>query len=417
MSAQSFLLLFIILLIADYLLNVIIDRINLANQPAQLPEDLKGIYTEESFEKSKLYLKDNTRFQWISSSFSLLLSLIVFSLGLLGPLYQWVGTLTNQPLFHFLLFFGAVFIISDLLNLPFQWYKTFVIEEKHGFNRTTPGLFIKDKLVALLMTVVIGGLLATVFFQLVKIFDVNFWWYFWLVIIVMLLLVNFLYTSVFLPLFNKLTPLEDGVLKTSILDYARKVNFPLSKVMVMDGSKRSSKANAFFSGFGKQKKIVLFDTLIQNHSVEELVAVLAHETGHFKKRHIWQNLAIGIIQTGAMLYLLSLMLYNYEVSLALGGNQHILALNLVGFAILYSPISELLGVLLHAWSRKNEFEADRYAAETYQASPLIDALKKLSEKNLSNPTPHPLYVKFHYSHPPLLERLSALRKLENNNNH
>lgn len=411
MEAQSLLFILIGLIVADFVINTIIDRINLNHQPETMPSELEGIYTPEAFKKAQDYLRDNAKLSMVSSSISLVITVAALATGILGWLNDKLANAIPNPLFQFLFFFAFVFLISDLLSLPVQWYKTFVLEEKYGFNRSTKGLFFKDKLVSYLLTFVIGGLLASSFYQLVKIFQTDFWWYFWLVVIVFLVLTNFLYTSVLLPLFNKLKPLEDGALRTAIFDYAKKVNFPLTNVMVMDGSKRSNKANAFFSGFGSQKKIVLFDTLINNHSTEELVAVLAHETGHFKKKHIIQGLAVAIIQTGVMLFLLSLLLFTPELSKALGSTQHSYALNLVGFAILFTPVSEILGLLLNGWSRKNEFEADRYAAETYGAVPLIDALKKLSEKNLSNPAPHPVYVKFHYSHPPLLDRLKALYSL------
>jgi STE24 endopeptidase len=303
-----------------------------------------------------------------------------------------------------------LFFASDIINIPFQIYGTFVIEEKFGFNKTTVKTFITDKLKGYLLTIIIGGGILFIFFKLINVFGANFWIYFWIVAAIFMLLINMFYTSVILPLFNKLTPLEDGELKQEIEEYSKKVNFPLDNVYVIDGSRRSNKSNAFFSGIGKKKKIVLYDTLINNQTKEELIAVLAHEVGHFKKKHIISGYFISILQTGFILFILSLMVFNPNLTHALGGNVNAVHLNLLAFGILFSPISHFIGIFMNLLSRKNEYEADAYARDTFNGEALQSALKNLSVHNLSNLTPHPAYVFFHYSHPPLLQRLDALNK-------
>jgi STE24 endopeptidase len=285
-----------------------------------------------------------------------------------------------------------------------------VIEAKYGFNNTTARTFVLDKLKGYVLTALIGGGLLTLLIFLVGTIGSSFWIWFSAVAAAFILFVNMFYTSLILPLFNKLTPLPDGDLKDAINNFARNVNFPLDSIFVIDGSKRSKKANAFFSGIGKKKKIVLYDTLIANHTTEELVAVLAHEVGHFKKKHIVWGYLLSIAQIVFTLFVLSRMIYAENVSLALGGSQLAFHLNLLAFGILFSPISGITGLFLKMYSRKNEFEADAYARDTYEGKALSQALKRLSVDNLSDLYPHPWYVFFHYSHPPLLDRLEALQR-------
>jgi len=283
-----------------------------------------------------------------------------------------------------------------------------VIEERYGFNRTTVKTFVLDKLKGYVLAALIGGGLLALLIYLIQVIGPAFWIWFAMVASVFALLMNMFYTSLILPLFNKLTPLGDGELKSAIESFARKVNFPLDNVFVIDGSKRSAKANAFFSGIGRKKKIVLYDTLIQNHSTEELVAVLAHEVGHFKKKHIVWGLVLSVLQIAFTLWILSMMVYNENLSFALGGDQYAIHLNLLAFTILFSPISGITGLLMAVYSRRNEFEADAFARKYYSGQALAGALKKLSVDSLSNLFPHPWYVFFHYSHPPLLKRLESI---------
>jgi STE24 endopeptidase len=283
-----------------------------------------------------------------------------------------------------------------------------VIEEKYGFNKTTVKTFIADKLKGYLLGAIVGGGLLSLLIYLIQLLGPSFWIWFALIAAAFILFVNMFYTSLILPLFNKLTPLQEGELKTAIENFSRKVNFPLDNIFIIDGSKRSKKANAFFSGMGKKKKIVLYDTLIANHTTDELVAVLAHEVGHYKKKHIIWGYILSVLQIVFTLFILSLMVFHEDLSLALRGSQWAIHLNLLAFGILFSPISGITGLLMNMYSRKNEFEADAYAKETFSGGALIEALKRLSVDSLSNLYPHPWYVFFHYSHPPLLQRLEAL---------
>jgi STE24 endopeptidase len=335
--------------------------------------------------------------------------MLMLLLGGFGWLDSLLRTYIHSEIPLALVFFGVLGIASDILTLPFQWHSVFVIEEKYGFNKTTVKTFFMDKLKGYLLGAVIGGILLSALIYLIEKIGPSFWIWFGLVASAFILLANLFYTSLILPLFNKLTPLPEGELKNAIEEFSKKVNFPLDNIFVMDGSKRSNKANAFFSGIGKKKKIVLFDTLITNHTKEELVAVLAHEVGHFKKKHIVFGYVLSVIQIFFTLWVLSLMVFNTNVSLALAGKQMGIHLNLIAFTILFSPISGITGLLTSLYSRRNEFEADHYAKEKYDGKALANALKKLSVDSLSDLYPHPVYVFFHYSHPPLLQRLAALR--------
>jgi len=395
--------------IISYLFDQILDYVNLKAQRKDIPAEVEGFYNKEKYQKSLDYQKDQTRFSFITAGFSFLISLGMLVFGGFGWLDGFLRPFLSNEIILALVFFGTIMIISDILTIPFQWYSTFVIEEKYGFNKTTVKTFITDKLKGYLLGALIGGALLAILIYLVNSIGPNFWIWFGLLAAAFTLFVNMFYTSLILPLFNKLTPLDEGELKTTIEGFAKKVNFPLDNVFVMDGSKRSAKANAFFSGIGKKKKIVLYDTLINNHSTEELVAVLAHEVGHFKKKHIILSYLISIVQIFSVLFILSKMVFNENLSIALGGNQQAIHLNLIAFGILFSPISAITGLLMSMLSRKNEFEADAYAKETFDGKALSNALKKLSVDSLSNLYPHPWYVFFHYSHPPLLQRLDALK--------
>ncbi len=410
MNAEIILYLLLATITLDFVLEFILDFLNLNYQKDELPEALKGIYEEDKFKKSQEYLKVNTRFGFLTSTFSYVLMMAVLLFGWLGWLDIFMKLTFSNSIVQSLAFFATLFVVSDVINIPFSLYKTFVIEERFGFNKSTMKIFFLDKLKGYAMAFVLGGVILTALLWLVQEMGQNFWIWFWLVISVFILLINLFYTSVILPLFNKLTPLGQGDLRAAIERYSQQVNFPLTNIFVMDGSKRSAKSNAFFSGIGKKKKIVLFDTLISNHTEEELVAVLAHEAGHYKKNHIVQGLVVSILQTGLILFILSLFIFNREMSYALGGGEGSIHLNLIAFFMLFSPISHFTGILANMWSRKNEYEADRYAAETYSGEALANALKKLSADNLSNLTPHPAHVFVHYSHPPLLQRLKALNQ-------
>ena len=409
MNSTSLLYLILAISIVSYIFDQFLDYLNLKAQRKDIPAEIAEFYDKEKYQKSLDYQREQQRFSFISSAFSFILSLLMLLLGGFGWLDGHLRPLLENEIILALGFFGIIMIVSDLLGIPFQLYSTFVIEEKYGFNKTTIKIFILDKLKGYALGAVLGGLLISILLYLIQTIGPNFWIWFGLIAACLILLVNMFYTSLLLPLFNKLTPLGDGDLKTTIEVFSKKVNFPLDNIFVMDGSKRSAKANAFFSGIGKKKKIVLYDTLITNHSTEELVAVLAHEVGHFKKKHIIWSYLISIVQVFFILFVLSQMIYNENLSLALGGSTQAIHLNLIAFGILFSPISGITGLFMSMLSRKNEFEADAYAKETYDGNALANALKKLSVDTLSNLYPHPLYVFFHYSHPPLLKRLKALK--------
>ncbi|MGB1308496.1 MAG: M48 family metallopeptidase, partial [Oceanihabitans sp.] len=299
---------------------------------------------------------------------------------------------------------------SDILTTPFSYYQTFIIEEKFGFNKTTKKTFWLDKAKGWLMSIILGGLILSAFIWFYQTTGKHFWLYAWALITVFTIFMNMFYAKIIVPLFNKQTPLESGSLRDKIADYANTVGFTLENIFVIDGSKRSTKANAYFSGFGSEKRVTLYDTLINDLEEEEIVAVLAHEVGHYKKRHIIFNLTSSILLTGFMLYLLSLFISNPILSEALGASTPSFHIGFIAFGILYSPLSEITGMLMHWVSRKFEYQADNYAKNTYNATALISALKKLSKNSLSNLTPHKAYVFMHYSHPTLLERIENLTK-------
>lgn len=410
MEAESILKIVILIVTGSFLLEQFLEFINLSYQKHTLPSELQDVYSEEKFVDSQKYHREKTRFGFITAVISFMLTLTFLVIGGFGWLDLTVREYVSNEFLVSLAFFGALLLASDIILLPFSLYSTFVIEEKYGFNKTTIGVYFADKLKEYAIGAIVGSIIYYILFTLISWLGEGFWLYFWIVASVLIVFINMFYTTLIVPMFNKLTPLEDGELKEAIMEYARKVDFPLTNILVLDGSKRSTKANAYFSGFGSNKKVVLFDTLIKNHSIPELVAVLAHEIGHYKRKHIIQTLVLGVLQTGMLLWIFSRFVNEPLLSQALGADKQGLHLNLVAFGMLYSPISMFISVLMNVFSRKNEYEADDYAKTTYGAEPLIKALKGLSGNNLSNLTPHPWYVFFHYSHPTVLERILAMRK-------
>jgi STE24 endopeptidase len=410
MDSKTILYLIIIISTVSYLFDQFLDYLNLKAQRTDIPDEIAAFYDRARYLKSLEYHKELTRFSFITSAIGFIASILMLALGGFGWLDSLLRMSFDSEIILALAFFGVLLIASDILTLPFQLYSTFVIEEKYGFNKTTLKTFFTDKLKGYFLAALIGGPLLALLIYLVNAIGVSFWIWFAVIAIAFMLFMNMFYTSLILPLFNKLSPLPDSDLKTAIQQFAVKVNFPLDNIFVIDGSKRSSKANAFFAGIGRKKKIVLYDTLIQKHTTEELVAVLAHEVGHFKKKHIIWGFVLSAIQIVFTLFILSLMIKNEALSYALGGSQLSIHLNLIAFTILFTPISGITGLLMSLYSRKNEFEADAYAKDTYSGPALAQALKTLSVDSLSNLYPHPWYVFFHYSHPPLLKRLEAIAK-------
>lgn len=395
-------------IVAGFIFEKALSWLNVRQPVPEVPKTLSGHLDRGKLLKAKSYQVANYRFGMVTGILSFAVTIVFLQLGLFGELDEWVKKWVDPPILQSLVFFGILFIGSDLLSLPFDYYHTFRIETDFGFNKTTKKTFVFDKLKGYALGVIIGGALLALLLWLIRVIGAPFWIYFWAVAAVFIVLLNMFYTSWILPLFNKLTPLPDGALKQRIFSYASSVGFSLDNVFVIDGSTRSTKANAFFSGMGKRKKVVLYDTLIEQHSDEELVAVLAHEIGHYKKKHILQSMVISLLQVGLMLFILSLFVSSEQISEALGGSSMAVHLNLIGFILLFSPISTLLGIAMNVLSRKNEFEADHFAKTTYAGEPLAAALKTLSVQSLTQINPHPAQVFVHYSHPPLLQRLQQL---------
>lgn len=399
----------VLILCLQFIAERILDYLNSRKFRDPIPGELADVYDPEEYKRSQRYKEANYRFGWYTNSLSLLVTLAFLFFG--G--FEWVDQLSrdvsDHPVWQALIFFGIIFLGSDLISTPLSYYHTFVIEEEFGFNKTSRKLFFLDKLKGwLLMVVLGGGILALVTWLYLQTGPL-FWLYAWGVVAFFTIFMNLFYSKLIVPLFNKQSPLEDGSLKTKIEQYARGVGFELQNIFVIDGSRRSTKANAYFSGFGRQKRVTLYDTLLKDLEEDEIVAVLAHEVGHYKKNHIIFNLLASVASTGFTLFLLSLFINNPEVSTAIGVSTPSFHAALVGFGILYSPISELSGLLLNYLSRKFEYQADNFARQTFGAGPLVSSLKKLSKNSLSNLTPHPAYVFAHYSHPPLIERVRNLR--------
>ncbi|MEZ5071974.1 MAG: M48 family metallopeptidase [Bacteroidales bacterium] len=397
MEPKSLFYLMVGFLVFSYILERVLEALNLRYSRMELPEELRDVFDPEAYRKSQSYKRENTRFSLVSSSFSLVLILGMFFLKGFAWLDGLVAGWTGNPILHVLLFFGVLAFASDLLGTPFEGYQTFVIEEKYGFNRTTPRTFFLDKAKGWLIGAVLGGGLLALITWIYFLTGPAFWWIALGVMILFYLFINLFYSNLIVPLFNKQTPLEKGSLRDRIEAYASKVSFALRNVYVMDGSKRSTKANAYFTGLGPKKRVVLFDTLIGELSEDEIVSVLAHEIGHYKRKHSLKGMGTGILQTALTLYLFSLSVALPEVSMALGGSGASFHLGLIAFAVLFAPVSTLLGLGGNVLSRRRI--SGRYARESASGEAMVSALKKLSRSTLSNLTPHPAYVFVHYSHP------------------
>jgi STE24 endopeptidase len=409
MTSQTLFYIIIGILVLSFIIDKIIDSLNAKHFNDPIPSELQDVYNATEYKKSQEYKKENYRFATLTASISLLATLIFFFVDGFAWVDTWARSFSENSMVVALIFFGIILLASDLLSLPFSYYHTFVIEEKYGFNKTTKKTFVLDKLKGWLMLAIIGGgLLALVIWFYETTGDL-FWLYAWGMLTAFTIFMNLFYSRLIVPLFNKQTPLEVGELREKIESYAGNVGFQLSKIFVIDGSKRSTKANAYFSGFGSEKRVTLYDTLINDLDDEEIVAVLAHEVGHYKKHHIIFNLAASVITTGFTFWVLSLLLGNPMLSEALNVSQPSFHIGLIAFGVLYTPISEITGLIMNYFSRKFEYQADNYAKDTYRPQPLISGLKKLSKNNLSNLTPHPTYVFVHYSHPTLLQRFRNLK--------
>lgn len=400
----------ITIVILGFIFEKTLDYLNLKYILPVLPKEVEDVFDTESYRKSQLYKQENTRFSMITSTFSLILTLLMLFLGGFGWLNNLSFSLFGNYIAVALFFFGILMFVSDILSTPFTIYETFVIEEKYGFNKTTAKIFTTDKIKSWILGAIIGGGILSLVIWFFQLSGQYFWLLAWAAIAIFTVLMSMFFSQLIVPLFNKQTPLEEGELKTEIQKMSVKTGFKLDNVFVIDGSKRSTKANAYFTGLGSKKRIVLYDTLVKDLTINEIVAVLAHEIGHYKMKHTLKGIISGLLQAGFTLFIFSLLVNNPSLSKALNVSEPNFHISLIAFGILYSPISLITGIFSSIVSRKHEYEADDYASEYSDANALISALKKLSGKNLSNLTPHPWYVFIHYSHPTLIQRIRNLSK-------
>ena len=417
MTSEFWFLIIIGLVIFNFLFSNILDYVNHKNWKDKIPPELEDFYDKEKYKKAKLYSISKSKIGLLSSiiSFLFVISLLLFNgYGFLNQLVYsdslnlFLPFEINTSFARSGVFFLILFILNSLISIPFSYYNTFIIEEKYGFNKASKSTFFLDIIKSTILSILIGGFLLFAALYLYDNINEGFWLWLWIGLSLLMVFINMFYADLIVPIFNKLTPLNNVELRKKIENYSKDVGYLLKNIYVIDGSKRSTKANAFFSGLGPRKTIALYDTLIEKHTENELVAVLAHEVGHFKKKHVLSGLLMSVIQIGIMAFFFELCLKLPEISIALGGLDTNFHLGLIGFSIIFSPISMISSILMNYVSRKNEFEADAYAKETFNGEDLSLALKKLSVDSLSNIYPHPLYVFFHYSHPPLIQRLRAL---------
>lgn len=403
----------LLVVVLDFVWTQYLAYRNRKRMSPDIPPLLEGIYDKDEYARQQAYQKINSRFGLYTSLFSFIVMLLILSLGIFGWLDGLLRQFINNEVVLTLAFFGIVYIVNDIITLPFSYYATFVIEERFGFNKSTKAVFWFDQLKGLLLTTILGGIILALLVWFYETLGTYAWLYAWGAVTVFSLFMTLFYSNIIVPLFNKQTPLEDGELRNAIEAFSQEAGFSIKNIYVMDASKRSSKANAYFTGFGAKKRIVLFDTLINDLSTSEIVAVLAHEIGHYKKRHTLQGMFISIFYTGIILFLLSWFLDNEAIAVALGGKEASFHLGLIAFSVLFTPVSMIIGLFSSMHSRKNEYQADAYAAGFGLADSLISGLKKLSVKSLSNLNPDPLYVFFYYSHPTLLQRMGALMEIDN----
>ena len=414
MNPETIFTVIVAIVIFNYVFSRILEYLNSKRYGAPIPEELEDVYDKEKYKKSMAYKKVNYRFAILTGIFSLTVILLMLFYSGFAFADDLVRNVTQNPILIALLFFGLLMFASDLINIPFSVYDTFVIEERFGFNKTTVKTFILDKIKSWMLGIIIGGGILAVIVWFYTLTGKNFWIFAWILISAFTIFMYMFYSNLIVPLFNKQTPLEEGELRNAITEFSDKAGFKLKNIFVIDGSKRSTKANAYFTGLGARKRIVLYDTLINDLEKDEIVGVLAHEVGHYKKKHTVTGVILSIIQNGVILFILSLFVGSPVLSEALDASVPSFHIGLIAFGILYSPLSLVLGIGMNVMSRKNEYQADRYASEMFRPQPLVDALKKLSRKNLSNLTPHPVYVFFHYSHPPLYHRVKALLGIKQN---
>lgn len=408
---NPWLLVILCIIFTSYLLDLTVSLLNIRALNPNLPKEFATTYNAQEYKKSQKYTKTTAFFSLFENSFSTIVTVTFLLYGGFNSVDVWARSFGFGEISTGLLFTGALGLLMFLVHLPFSMYATFVIEERFGFNRTSYKTFFFDILKAGLLAVLLGAPLLALILWFFLHSGAYGWLYCWLGVATFSVALQFLAPVLIMPLFNKFSPLEDGSLRQKILDYAAHEHFRIQGIFTMDGSKRSSKLNAFFTGFGKFRKIVFYDTLLDKLNEPEIIAVLAHEMGHCKLNHLVKILFASMIQTGFMFYFLSFFLNNSLLADAFFMTETSIYSSLVFFGFLYAPINLLVSMLFNFLSRMNEYAADTYAAET-TGSPewLITGLKKLSKANLSNLSPHPLMVFVHYSHPPVLARIEKLRQ-------
>ena len=411
MSSEIIFFIIVVFLCLDFVLERVLESLNSKHMSPVLPDSLKGIYEEKEYSRFQSYKRENGRLDSWSSGVGFVVMIVFLVAGGFGWYNSWVVSLTDSVVWQTILFVVGLSVVSSVLDIPFDYYATFRIEEKYGFNKTTRRVYWLDTVKELFLSLVLGGVLLALVVWFYTWAGTYFWLYAWGAVTLFSVFMAMFYSQLIVPLFNKQTPLQEGSLRDKIQAFAGKVGFKLDNIYVIDGSKRSTKANAYFTGLGPKKRVVLYDTLIDELTEEEIVAVLAHEVGHYKKRHTLRSMVVSVIQMGVLFWLFSLCVNNVALSEALGGDRAYFQLGLIAFAILYSPVNLILGVGMNVWSRNNEYEADAFAARYYEGDYLVSGLKKISVKSLSNLTPHPLYEYIYYSHPSLLKRIDAVKRI------
>ena len=411
MSSETIFFIIVVFLCLDFVLERVLESLNSKHMSPVLPDSLKGIYDEKEYSRFQSYKRENGRLDSWSSGVGFVVMIVFLVAGGFGWYNSWVVSLTDSVVWQTILFVVGLSVVSSVLDIPFDYYATFRIEEKYGFNKTTRRVYWLDTVKELVLSLVLGGVLLALVVWFYTWAGTYFWLYAWGAVTLFSVFMAMFYSQLIVPLFNKQTPLQEGSLRDKIQAFAGKVGFKLDNIYVIDGSKRSTKANAYFTGLGPKKRVVLYDTLIDELTEEEIVAVLAHEVGHYKKRHTLRSMVVSVIQMGVLFWLFSLCVNNAALSEALGGDRAYFQLGLIAFAILYSPVNLILGVGMNVWSRSNEYEADAFAARYYKGDYLVSGLKKISVKSLSNLTPHPLYEYIYYSHPSLLKRIDAIKRI------
>ena len=411
MSSETIFFIIVVFLCLDFMLDRVLESLNSKHMSPVLPDSLKGIYDEKEYSRFQSYKRENGRLDCWSSGVGFGVMIVFLVAGGFGWYNSWVVSLTDSVVWQTIFFVMGLSVASTVLDIPFDYYATFRIEEKYGFNKTTRRVYWLDAVKELFLSLVLGGVLLALVVWFYTWAGTYFWLYAWGAVTLFSVFMAMFYSQLIVPLFNKQTPLQEGSLRDKIQNFAEKVGFKLDNIYVIDGSKRSTKANAYFTGLGPKKRVVLYDTLIDELTEEEIVAVLAHEVGHYKKRHTLRSMVVSVIQMGVLFWLFSLCVNNAALSEALGGDRAYFQLGLIAFAILYSPVNLILGIGMNVWSRSNEYEADAFAARYYEGDYLVSGLKKISVKSLSNLTPHPLYEYIYYSHPSLLKRIDAIKRI------